>query len=329
MKIKVQLVVAIGDGFFLDPDGVAYPQVFSVPRNGGVVELSVDDKCVEKNVVKAVRVALEVQLADELFDCVRPGEKAAQYRLPSQGGVDPEIDAFFRTIYKEAGGAINLLVTCFRVAVHQTWLEDIPTEDHYIGNFYRRVVAASLIVDGQRHDLAPAPYAFTIEGGKYVANARRLDEIRAMASAGRVPLAAELLANAERLWDRAHYRAAVVEIGAAVEATLQRFAARPDMSKLNAERIERLPMSMEKIVSELGTRGSVRVLLPLLAPDTVLDDYTLESLVEAIELRNAVVHNGKRNLDKEQVWDCLIAARELYDGLPIAARERPSQEEAP
>lgn len=321
MRISVHLEVAIGDGFLLDPDGVAYPLSFSVQRNDRVIALEIDEKCVTTNVVKVVRVAFDVALADELFECVQPGEKAVKYKLPSQGPIDPEIDRFYRTIYKEAASAINFLITCFRVAAHQTWLNDIPIEDEYIGNFFHRVQMADLVVDGQHHSLAPAPYAFTVEGGKHVANAQRLDAVRALATAGRIPLAAELLANAERLWERAHYRAAVVEIGASIEATLHRFAARPDMSRLNSERIERLGMSMEKIVGELGIRGSVRVLLPLLVPGTLVDDYTMELVIAAIDLRNEVVHSGRRNLDKEQVWDCLIAARELYDGLPMSAKE--------
>jgi hypothetical protein len=321
MKISVQLAVAIGDGFLLDREGIAYPLSFAIQRNDRLIHLEIDEKCVTNNVVRVVRVALEVVLADDLFGCVQPGEKAVQYKLPSQGPIDPEIDRFYRTIYKEAGSAINFLITCFRVAAHQTWLNDIPTEDEYIGNFFRRVQAADLVVDGQHHDLAPAPYAFTVEGGKHVANAQRLDAVRALASAGRIPLAAELLANAERLWERAHYRAAVVEIGAAIEATLHRFAARPDMSRLNSERIERLGMSMDKIVGELGIRGSIRILLPLLVPTALVDDYAMELVIAAIDLRNEVVHNGKRNLDKEHVWDCLIAARELYEGLPMAAKD--------
>ncbi len=320
MQILVQLAVAIGDGFQLDPDGVAYPLTFAVPRSGRTITLEIDEKCVTTNVVKVVRVALEVSLADELFECVQPGEKAVKYKLPSQGPIDPAIDLFYRTIYREAGSAINFLITCFRVAAHQTWLTDLPTEDDYIGNFFHRVKAATLVVDGRHHNLAPAPYAFTIEGGKHVANAQRLAAVQALASTGRVPLAAELLANAERLWegplscscsrDRCSNRGHVASLCGAT---------RHDEVEQRAHRTTRIVDGQDRRRSRCPRYR--RVLLPLLVPVSLVDDYAMELVIAAIDLRNEVVHNGKRSLDKEHVWDCFIAARELYEGLPMAATD--------
>lgn len=319
MKVGITMLVGLGDGFLFDNETVTPPLAFSVTHDGERINITIDDNCVKGSVVRGAWVELSVEVPEELLPSVCSGEHAVKYRLPSAGGVPPEIDAVFRAIYADATWALNLLITSFRVAADQLWLEEIPSEPDYIGNFFRRVQIAELVAGTVRHTLAAAPYAVTIDrGGRSVANQVKIEAVRKIVEKGRVPLAAELLANAERHYEQAHYRAAIVEVAAAIEATMHRFANRPDFSRLDAERVERLGLPMSKIVGDLGMRACVRLLLPLIVPEAVLDDYAVEGLVQAIELRNEVVHNGKRALDKEMVWDCLVATREFLENVPVA-----------
>jgi hypothetical protein len=228
---------------------------------------------------------------------------------------DPAIVDVYKRLYSESVWAVNLATTALRTFGRCESIGEIPTGEEYIGNFYASVLRATATVDGTTDALTRPRFLVFVEG-RFAVSPETIEAAVPHLARGRVPLPLELIANAERHHAQGHYRAAIVEVASALEALLSDFGQHADLSRLNADRVARIPMSFSKIVSEIGMRGTVRLLLPLLLSEDIVDDWVLSTTVEAIELRNEVVHQGKRELDRDAVRDAIAAIRELARRLP-------------
>jgi hypothetical protein len=116
-----------------------------------------------------------------------------------------------------------------------------------------------------------------------------------------------LLANAHSLFDKGDVRSAVVEAIAAWESVL----VNDGPTILAKHRAQLGVKDWEDLIERAGLRASSRFFLAILSP--VLPDLksSAESLMEAIDVRNQIVHKGRRRFEYEEIRRLLQAVREV------------------
>ena len=128
-------------------------------------------------------------------------------------------------------------------------------------------------------------------------------DIREFVSGEQRPnLVLELLANADNLNGEGYRRSALIEWVAALEVALFRFSENPDSNRLapalDSTRIDFT--SLKKQVNRLGLSTSFRYLIPILFDEEILPSLVLKNCYDAIDMRNAVVHGGQRDINAGQ-----------------------------
>lgn len=114
-----------------------------------------------------------------------------------------------------------------------------------------------------------------------------------------------LLANANSLFDNGDFRSAVVESIAAWEIVLA-----SDAPRILARYQSQLGIEDWKdLIERAGLRASSRFFLAILSPKLPALASSGESLLMAIEVRNQIVHAGRRRFKYEEVRDLLQAVR--------------------
>ena len=160
---------------------------------------------------------------------------------------------------------------------------------------------------------------------RYIAKDAWPSVTRFVQSKARTNLVLELLANAEALRDDGFRRSAVIEAVTALEVALSRFAESPHLDMLDADLLARVPAeSLKPQVEHLGFTGSFKYLIPLLFNDTLASRELLERCWEAIDVRQAVVHHGQRDVDESRVRGLLNAIRTMCGLLQRLTRPRES-----
>ncbi|MBI4487943.1 MAG: hypothetical protein HY694_02565 [Deltaproteobacteria bacterium] len=133
---------------------------------------------------------------------------------------------------------------------------------------------------------------------------------------GRRPnLTRQLLAGAEYLADSGHDRAALTEMVSALEVAINAFARSPRATTLYNARLRRTLSreSLENLVQDLGLRGSVAFLLPLLLPGEEVSTQLLVTCRNAIDERNNIVHRGQRRVEATHLSEFREAVRSLCE----------------
>ena len=121
----------------------------------------------------------------------------------------------------------------------------------------------------------------------------------------------ELLTNSEFLLEAGLRRSAVIEAVSALEVALSGYAKSPDTSSLTSEVRKRIDVSnLHQQVSHLGLKGTVRYLLPLLISPEKFPTETLQNCQKAVDVRNAVVHRGQRDVDPAKTYRFVHAIKE-------------------
>lgn len=125
--------------------------------------------------------------------------------------------------------------------------------------------------------------------------------------------AGALLADAFLLRDKGYGRAALVEACAALEVAIDRFLEAPLTAELfNPERA--IAVNIQGLLGkarEIGMRGNVNLLLPMILPAEVVSNRVMSDVQDAVGLRNEIVHRGKRKLDGADLNRYLRAIEEL------------------
>jgi hypothetical protein len=116
-----------------------------------------------------------------------------------------------------------------------------------------------------------------------------------------------LLANAHSLFDKGDVRSAVVEAIAAWEFVLLN----DGPTILAKHRAQLGEKDWEDLIERAGLRASSRFFLAILSPVLPNLRSSAESLLEAIDVRNQIVHKGRRRFDYEKIRRLLQAVREV------------------
>ena len=136
-------------------------------------------------------------------------------------------------------------------------------------------------------------------------------------STGRFDFAFQLLANAAALAEQGHRRSAIIDAVTALEVTLSKLTSADDANRHFVEPYSRRinGLAPAKLYAKVGLRGMVGVYLPLLLDESTTTTETLRIVDRAIEQRNAVVHNGQKDVDSRQLEDMIDVIRELCSSL--------------
>ena len=133
-----------------------------------------------------------------------------------------------------------------------------------------------------------------------------------VASTCRTPLVGELLAGAEQLEGNGYSRSALTEAVTALEVAISDFGSSQSANeKLASTYSKRLGIgSLKKQIERMGLSGTVKYLLPLILPETMLPTRIIAGCQEAVTLRQNVVHNGQRNVDAVAVRKGILNIKE-------------------
>jgi hypothetical protein len=122
-----------------------------------------------------------------------------------------------------------------------------------------------------------------------------------------LPLGAHLLARGNELWNLGHRRQAIIESCTALELAIH-------------DRLSKLPVAKasESYAASISAQTSVSQQAWMLGSLTGFDPATLDMGLQAINLRNAIVHEGKDVMDRDGTkLDALIALTGHLLGFPM------------
>ncbi len=232
-----------------------------------------------------------------------------------------------REAYAAAIRHYNRFVGYVRAAKGQSWLKERAAVSGSLYAELHALAAKARIADGPWFDLTAPP---VIEWqGMVPSQERCIVESDWAALCNHVqqgrkpPLVGQLLANAEEHLRAGHERAAVTESVSALEFAVHQFAKKAK-SELWASRFSGRVQagSLAKHVEHLGFTATISYLFPVILPEEHVPLEVIQACRDAIEERNNVVHNGKRQVDPAAVWRFLKGIRSLCAAL------RTMQEEA-
>ena len=212
---------------------------------------------------------------------------------------------------------LNRLLSYVRSKKGQYWLSEYPIDSGQMSSYYLHFNAKARIADGPWFRFGPSNISHRTH--KWVSEERYIrpdewDEIRSfVCGVSRPPLVGTLLAGAETLAANGNRRAALTEAITALEIALYAFARSPNAdSAFGSILCKRLDnASLLKQVEHLGVTGSVRYLLPVILPESVLPNQVIQDCNRAIEQRHSVVHSGQRDIPTSQVQIALNAIRRI------------------
>jgi hypothetical protein len=276
--------------------------------------------------IPVVHVCLEVRVTG-----LTPAVARAMLRSTVQPSEVKVGDTIFESLVAEEGqiyrfviSTINRLIEFCKVELGQYWLATYPADNEYLARHFQtfgariRQGADDNWVRWRPH----APYFTKIKGELDID--RLMDQAAWLRLQGflssRVPpdVVHELLAEAENLAGSERPRAAIMEAIAALEVALSRFSQSDFGRKLFSTSLAaRVDVGSLKplIRDKFGLRGSVFYLVPLLFTEEVLSTDMLTLAQEALNVRNEVVHHGRRTIDERKLRDYLRALRALCDVL--------------
>lgn len=110
------------------------------------------------------------------------------------------------------------------------------------------------------------------------------------------PLALELLGNARWFFAQGRFRPACIEAACAIELAIVGFARSP-----SPEALVRPGETLLSDVEHLGFSRFLKYLLPVVLAEGLLEARLLESASALVELRNNVIHNGQRTIQRQRL----------------------------
>lgn len=212
---------------------------------------------------------------------------------------------------------INRFLSYLRNYKRQYWIKEYEKKYDYIENFFKKNSAKITLNKNEWIDLYPR------NRGRGKCTIDKNDEVRLkeeewlevkkfVSSGKKVDLVMELLVNADSLAFNSNARNAIIEAVTALEISLNDFASQPNyLDLLHPDAIQRIEgKNLKSLVEKLGLRGSINVLLPILFSEKI-QNKLLKDCEKAVELRNNIIHHGKRKVDNQKVIEMIESIRQL------------------
>lgn len=213
----------------------------------------------------------------------------------------------------------NRLVSYVYSVKGQFWLEEYPFDpDNAVSHFIRFGVKVKRPAESEWQRFYVPGLGGVIRAGypdksRYVTKEdwSRIQDL--MASHSRPPLVWQLLARADWLSACGHRRSALTETVSALEVAVHAFSRSPCAERAFGTILgARLRLSsLSQQVQRIGLSGTVKYLLPMIFPEEKLPTEVLKGCQEAVEERQNVIHNGKRDVDPDRTVRYLASIRKL------------------
>ncbi len=230
----------------------------------------------------------------------------------------PRVEQFSRyndEIYDLVFQKVNRLIACIRTTKGQYWLDEFKLDErkdfrvHPFGYAHVEELQARLIEEQKQVDWNPFRGPIQLSSSsdpgietRGVSREQWSEMWEFLESEQRSDLVLELLAGSEELAAKGHSRASLTEAVTALETALSRFAQHPTPNLVEIKNVlnRTETTSLRKAVEHLGLTQSVRYLLPLIFPSSILTNELTRACDQALTQRHDVVHNGKRSVNRVQ-----------------------------
>ncbi len=105
----------------------------------------------------------------------------------------------------------------------------------------------------------------------------------------------------------------MIEAVSALEVAILEFSKNPNYLRfMDSETIERIAQkSLASQVQNLGLRGTIRFLFPIIFKSDIMPGNVLIDCQRAVDIRNNVVHNGQRRVDSNEIWRILRSIKRM------------------
>lgn len=129
---------------------------------------------------------------------------------------------------------------------------------------------------------------------------------KSLAENEQIPFYEELLLNSEQYIYQIEYRHSILESVIALELVLSNFILKKCMKKGIPE------TDAKKYIQSVGITGNIKVTLTLLLDGTPMpNEEVLEKCKDGIEIRNKIVHKGRKDVSKTEAQETLKQNREM------------------
>ncbi|AZG76339.1 hypothetical protein [Methylocystis rosea] len=257
----------------------------------------------QNNQAHRVMVELTVEISQPLADYMLQGTKEA-------GAIADEYKQLGHNLQRIVTKRVNRLLVYARSVKGQFWLEEFEPDIDNPGQFFIRNDGRATI-DGTPTRFNPdqvITLRASVHSVEHMLTAQDWPAVREFViGESRPPLIGSLLANARHLARQGNRRNALVEAVTALEVALGKFTRRVDAGALERFRPGLEVASIKSLREKVGFRGSFGIVIPLLFSEAEFPAALLETCREAIDLRNNVVHNGKRDVNSDLLWKMISA----------------------
>ena len=209
---------------------------------------------------------------------------------------------------------VNRLIRFARDETGQWWLEEQYFDRFNLQSLFFGTHAQFRIDDSKAVQWQPPG-----SGGQFTALSQRETAVKRedwervkafVTSQSNTSIVAHYLADAERLNHEERYRHALISAAIALEAGIRRFVENPGSCAAAGDILKRTRMkSLPALYKKVGLRGTVAVILPLLFDEATLPHDVVDSCCDAVDTRNLIIHNSKREISRGEVRKHLAAIR--------------------
>ena len=197
---------------------------------------------------------------------------------------------------------LNRLLSYARAFKGQYWLLEYNPDMNRLHSYFQKFEAQGRVNNGEGFRFQPGIgdtiHITVTSRDKYIKEDEWHKLGQFVKGEGRTPLVFELLAGAEQLAGNGYSRSALTEAVTALEVAVSSFGRSQDRNgKLASVLGPRLGIErLHKQIEHMGVSGTISYLLPLLLPEAILPADVLSDCRNAIDERQNVVHNGKRDV---------------------------------
>lgn len=124
-----------------------------------------------------------------------------------------------------------------------------------------------------------------------------------------LPFWEELFMNAEQYIYQVNFRHSILESVIAIELIVSNFIKKKCKEKNVPE------YDAKEYIKNVGLTGNIKTTLKLLINDSLPDDEIFEKCRAGITIRNAIVHDGRKDVNKNEAEDTLNANKQLINFL--------------
>lgn len=221
-------------------------------------------------------------------------------------------------VYKDCVKTLNNFINYCRCVKNQYWLDEIYVDINHIQRFNNSVNAkATTDEENMNNWFRWKPIHLELievsipDEVTYITKDDWEKVKEFIGSEKKINFALELMSKAKVLKSYGYANNAIVDSVIALEIALNEFGRQPNMKKLVSLGVDfEIDGSLKKSIEHLGFSTSIKYLLPLILPKTVIDKSIFENVNELITIRQNIVHNKQKTV-KEEMLNLIYYAEKL------------------